>query len=203
MISILTKLQKIQSDLKAPKNQYNSFGKYKYRNCEDILEALKPLLNLHGCALTINDKVEKVDDRYYIVAKSTLFCIETGEHITTEGLARESKDKKGMDDSQITGSTSSYARKYSLNGLFLIDDTKDADSGTNDSKKSTPKATNDTVKKGLSDKQVGRLWAIAKAKGVTEENVKRALQKLYQVEDVKDLSVDDYNELCSRIEDKK
>jgi hypothetical protein len=116
----------IQSRLKAPKGQYNSFGKYKYRNCEDILEAVKPLLRDNGCYLTITDEVVSIGDRYYVKAIATLTDGE--EKIEVSALAREEETKKGMDASQVTGATSSYARKYALNGLFCIDDTKDADS---------------------------------------------------------------------------
>lgn len=118
-------LRQIQAELKAPKGQYNSFGKYKYRSCEDILEAVKPLLQKYGAQLTISDEMLQVGERYYIKATATIKDDATEEHVTA--YARESEIKKGMDESQITGTASSYARKYALNGLFLIDDTKDAD----------------------------------------------------------------------------
>lgn len=121
------KLAQIQKELKAPKNQYNNFGKYSYRNAEDILEAVKPLLG--DCVLTISDKVVAVGSRYYIEATAKLSC--GTESFKTVAYAREEETKKGMDGSQITGSASSYARKYALNGLFCIDDTKDADSRDN------------------------------------------------------------------------
>ena len=121
----MEKLIKIQKELKAPKNQYNNFGKYKYRSCEDILEALKPLLAEEKLLLTIEDKIVSVGNRVYVKAIAT---ITDGEkQVSVSAYAREAEDKKGMDTSQITGATSSYARKYALNGLFLIDDTKDAD----------------------------------------------------------------------------
>lgn len=116
----------IQSELKAPKNQYNSFGKYKYRSAEDILEAVKPLLKTHNANLYMSDEIIAVADRIYLKTTAT-FTDNDGNTIQTSACARESLDKKGMDDSQITGTASSYARKYCLNGLFLIDDTKDAD----------------------------------------------------------------------------
>lgn len=131
MKNILEKLNKIQTKLKAPKSQLNSFGKYNYRNTEDILEALKPLLASTGCVVNITDDIRQVGTRYYIEATVTLLDSESGESIFTKALARESEDKKGMDASQLTGATSSYARKYALNGLFAIDDTKDADSQDN------------------------------------------------------------------------
>lgn len=125
--AIYAALQAVQRDLKAPKGQYNSFGKYKYRSCEDIVEAVKPLLNDQGLILTMSDEVIGVADRVYIKATCKVIDVATGDCIETTALARESLTKKGMDDSQITGTASSYARKYALNGLFAIDDTKDAD----------------------------------------------------------------------------
>lgn len=119
---------RICRELKAPKGQYNSFGKYSYRSCEDILEAVKPLLEEHGVMLHLSDDVTLVGERHYIVASAWLEDVETGQ--STEkvtAFAREDETKKGMDGSQITGTASSYARKYALNALFLIDDTKDAD----------------------------------------------------------------------------
>ena len=120
----------IQSTLNAPKGQYNSFGKYKYRSCEDILAAVKPLLQQNGCTLTISDEVVMVGNRIYIKATATL-TNSTGEKEVTTAFAREEETKKGMDGSQVTGASSSYARKYALNGLFAIDDTKDADTLNN------------------------------------------------------------------------
>ena len=127
MDKILEKLGNIQQELKAPKGQFNSFGKYKYRSCEDILEAVKPLLKAQNCTMQIRDVIFNVGERYYIQAEATLYDIETGESISNMAYAREAESKSGMDSSQITGTASSYARKYALNGLFLIDDTKDAD----------------------------------------------------------------------------
>ena len=126
-MSIFEKLSAIQCELKAPKGQYNSFGKYKYRSCEDILEAVKPLLVKYKCALTVSDNLRLIGERYYVTADATLYDFEDGGNITNTALAREGEQKKGMDGSQITGTASSYARKYALNGLLLCDDTKDAD----------------------------------------------------------------------------
>lgn len=119
-------LEKIQQELKAPKGQYNSFGKYHYRSCEDIVESVKPLLAKHGVQLTLTDDIVMVGDRIYVKATATLYD-EKGVSETATAFAREPEQKKGMDESQITGTASSYARKYALNGLFLIDDTKDPD----------------------------------------------------------------------------
>ena len=122
-------LNYIQVNLKAPKNMHNKFGNFKYRNLEGILEGLKPLLKETGCIVTITDSIELVGDRYYIKATSTIS--KGDESISCDGWARESEDKKGMDTSQITGSTSSYSRKYSCNALFLLSDVLDADSMDN------------------------------------------------------------------------
>lgn len=121
----MKKLIQIQSELKAPKNQFNSFGKYKYRSAEDILEALKPLLQKYECLLTVTDEMVEVGGRVYV--KATAAISDGSTSVSTSAFAREELDKKGMDASQISGSASSYARKYALNGLFLIDDTKDSD----------------------------------------------------------------------------
>ena len=130
-MTVYEKLCKVQSELKAPKNQYNSFGKYYYRSCEDIQEGLKPLLTEVGAIVTTGDEIILVGERYYIKATAKFIDIETGKEIINTALAREELDKKGMDASQITGTASSYARKYALNGLFCIDDTKDSDSNEN------------------------------------------------------------------------
>lgn len=125
MSNIYNKLMTIQSNLKAPKGQYNNFGKYKYRSCEDILESVKPLLSQHDCALVITDDIVMLGERIYV--KATAKLISGSEHIESSAFAREEDTKKGMDSSQVTGAASSYARKYALNGLFCIDDTKDSD----------------------------------------------------------------------------
>lgn len=134
------KLIAIQSNLKAPKNQYNSFGKYYFRSGEDILEALKPLLKENGCTLVMSDEIVFVADRVYVKSIATLS--DGKDSISTTAFAREEADKKGMDGAQITGAASSYARKYALNGLFCIDDTKDPDATNKhgkDEQEPTPK----------------------------------------------------------------
>ena len=125
--SLTTKLMMIQSELKAPKNQRNNFGKYNYRNCEDILNALKPHLMKYKCVVLLTDDLVLIGDRFYIKATAKLVDSESNNTISVNAYAREEEVKKGMDSSQITGSASSYARKYALNGLFAIDDTKDSD----------------------------------------------------------------------------
>lgn len=125
-------LQTIQHELKAPKGQENKFGGYRYRSCEDIMEAVKPLLDKNEATLTVADDIVLIGDRYYIKATATLWDSKGGEILAqTTAFAREPVAKKGMDESQITGAASSYARKYALNGLFCIDDTKDADTMDN------------------------------------------------------------------------
>tara|TARA_R110002051_G_scaffold71814_1_gene129728 strand:+ start:681 stop:1262 length:582 start_codon:yes stop_codon:yes gene_type:complete len=133
---MIKKLVKIQNELKAPKNQRNGFGKYNYRSCEDILEAVKPLANSEDCVVTVSDEVIQVGNRIYV--KATARLISENDSVQTTAYAREPEQQKGMNEAQITGSASSYARKYALNGLFAIDDTKDADA-TNEHGNSTPK----------------------------------------------------------------
>ena len=141
-MGLLEILATIQKDLKAPKGQYNSFAKFYYRNCEDILEAVKPLLN--GTVLVLSDELINVNERYYVKATATLIMKES-EKISATAFARETEDKKGMDAAQITGSASSYARKYALNGLFLIDDTKDPDTRDNTKQKTPERYTPVTI----------------------------------------------------------
>ena len=127
MSDFLKRVGMAQAELKAPKNQYNSFGKYNYRSCEDILEAAKPINKKNGLVLLLTDKPVCIGQRYYIEATARLYDIESEQFIEATASAREADTKKGMDDSQVTGTASSYARKYALNGLYNIDDTKDAD----------------------------------------------------------------------------
>ena len=140
-------LQKIQSELKANKGQYNNFGGYAYRSCEDILEAAKPILAQYDAAITLSDDIVLIGDRYYVKATATL-TIEVNNTkamtFTTTAFAREAVARKGMDESQITGSASSYARKYALSGLFALDDTKDADTMDNRAKPATQETTKPT-----------------------------------------------------------
>lgn len=149
-LNVYQRLQKIQQELKAPKGQFNKFGGYAYRSAEDILEAVKPLLDKHGCVLFISDKISavvargadgiKFTERFYVTATATLInCEEPSEKVQVEAHAREDAEKKGMDGAQITGAASSYARKYALNGLFCIDDTKDPDETNDHGKQQKPK----------------------------------------------------------------
>lgn len=130
-MNLFEKLSRVQQKLKAPKNQYNDYGGYHYRSCEDVVEAVKPLLADEGLVMTISDELVQIGDRYYIKATVSVYDPENDAEHRVEGYAREEENKKGMDSMQLTGATSSYARKYALNGMFAIDDTKDADA-TND-----------------------------------------------------------------------
>ena len=126
-MNIHEKLAAVQSEMKAPKNLYNSFGKYSYRNAEGICEAFKPFGKKHGLSLVLSDDVVEIGGRVYVKAVATLHDTESPDTVSVSAFAREAETKKGMDDAQVTGATSSYARKYALNGLFLLDDTKDPD----------------------------------------------------------------------------
>ena len=153
----------IQNDLKAPKGQENTFAHYSYRNCEDILEAVKPILLEHECSIKLRDEIVQIGDRYYVKATATIK--EQAKPENTEkahGFARECLTKKGMDEAQITGSASSYARKYALNGLFAIDDTKDADPMDNTaSPELNPKAATPAAKKAPAKPAMSQAEAIS------------------------------------------
>lgn len=194
-MSVYKKLLEVQRKLKAPKGQFNSFGKYNYRSCEDILEALKPVLSEQRLVLQISDELVLIGDRYYIKATTTLIDTETGEETTTSAYAREEENKKGMDGSQVTGASSSYARKYALNGLFCIDDNKDSDStnthGKEDkpnqlgSKPTTPKPQS---KKTISLDQETELQDLVKE---TKSKLAEVL-KFYKVKSLGDMSPEQY-----------
>lgn len=168
------RILKVQEELKAPKGQYNSFGKYKYRSCEDILEAVKPLLVKYELILHIFDTLEYIGNRYYIKATAVISGLD-GKSLENTAFAREEETKKGMDGSQITGTSSSYARKYALNGLFLIDDTKDAD--TDEFKQQQDKHT-----KGTKNNEIETLKTQIKAYGMNaSEKLKAKGVKLSQL----------------------
>ena len=169
-MNLKEKLLNIQTKLKAPKGQLNSYGGYNYRSCEDILEMVKPLLKINKCVLTISDEIVIVGDRYYIRAAATITDAEGDENYTNVAYAREEESKKGMDGAQITGTASSYARKYALNGLFCIDDTKDAD--TDEHIRET--GADQKEEKKATDKQIELIRKIAEEQGkeLDEEKVK-------------------------------
>lgn len=181
-ITFQQKIVAIQSMLKAPKGQYNSFGKYNYRSCEDILEGVKPLLSEQKLILTIEDSIEMIGDRYYVKATATLS--DGTNSISTSAYAREPLEKKGVDASQVTGATSSYARKYALNGLLCIDDTKDADTMDN-SKKQAPQPT-------CYD------WRTLKARatqgGISEDDLKQYLKDMLKVTGTDSMTQEHYQQ---------
>lgn len=193
-MNINEKLLKIQIELKAPKGQYNSFGKYKYRSCEDILEAVKPLLQENKCTLTIKDDMEQIGDRYYIKATAILADTEADNTIITNtAYAREEESKKGMDGSQITGTASSYARKYALNGLFLIDDTKDADTNEFKEQQESPK-----INKVMEE----ALRQLIKNEDVSNEFVISVLQR-YNYKKLADIEIFNLKEIENTIKSKQ
>ena len=191
-MSVYKKLIEVQTKLKAPKSQYNSFGKYSYRNCEDILEALKPILKEVGATIIISDEVVSVNERYYVKATVKFIDTETGEVVEASANAREEDNKKGMDSSQLTGSTSSYARKYALNGLFAIDDTKDSDF-TNTHDKEDKKKTLEVI----SEAQAKRMYMLAKGK---DTNMVKQILENYGFNESRDITKDKYNYICEQIE---
>lgn len=196
--NVYQKLMEVQSKLKAPKSQYNSFGKYSYRSCEDILEALKPLLNEVGAIVNISDQVKLIGDRYYIEATAMFLDTNTGDSIISKAIAREDESKKGQDLAQLSGATSSYARKYALNGLFAIDDNKDSDATNTHGKDIKP---NMTPVSGLSEAQLKRLFAIGNKAGFKKDVVEATVKKMFGCKP-KDMTKDQYNTVCERLEKK-
>lgn len=191
-------LIKIQTELKAPKNLYNSFGKYNYRNCESILEAAKPLLKQYGCTLVLSDEVLCVGICNYVKATATIK--DDKDSVTVSALAREAVSKKGMDDSQITGTASSYARKYALNGLFLIDDTKDADSDEYErSNRNTKTESVDSGNVFISSKDVKNINSLIEATGADV----KAFLEYFKVDTTEELTVIQYAEAVKMLSKKQ
>lgn len=219
-MNVYQKLIKVQNELKAPKTQVNKFGGYKYRNCEDILEALKPILLGYESTIIISDEIINISDRFYIKSTVTFVDCETGKSITTTALAREAISKKGMDESQLTGSTSSYARKYALNGMFAIDDTKDSDTtniGTPANKnippenKNTPPENKNTTAENkntppasqtVSQSQLKRYFAIGKAKECDMTQIDELILKAFNLQSKKDWLVKDYTKFTDYMQQK-
>lgn len=166
-VKVLEKLLNVQSKLKAPKSQRNDFGKYNYRNCEDILESVKPLLGEMKATIILTDKLLLVGERYYIEATARFIDVETGEEVSNTAYAREEEAKKGMDGSQITGSASSYARKYALNGLLDIDDTKDSDTTNNETNKCTKEQINKMRELQVIEGNILKKFKISKLEDLT------------------------------------
>lgn len=192
-MEFIEKIVAIQSELKAPKGQYNSFGKYNYRSCEDILEGVKPLLAKHGLVLTIQDSIDLIGDRFYV--KATVTITDGKEQLSTSAYARESLDKKGMDASQVTGATSSYARKYALNGLLAIDDTKDAD--TMDNNKKPAQQTQETVYNWNS------LKTRAVQGGISEEELVKYVTETFKVSKPSELKQEHYQQAFNWVNAKR
>jgi hypothetical protein len=186
----MKRLQKVVAKLEVPKAQYNSFGKYDYRSLEDILEAVKPLLTEEGLSLIISDSIEVIGERFYVKATATIYD-ENGKKIAeATAFAREAQTKKGMDESQITGATSSYARKYCLNGLFCIDDVKDADGGE--------KPKQQPQKWKMTDKQRGLMNALISKAGSDRDKIKNA----YGVKSLNDLTQSQFDNLIEALNKK-
>lgn len=183
----------IQHKLKAPKGQYNSFGKYNYRSCEDILEGVKPLLKEHNLALLIDDEIVQIGERYYV--KATAKITDGREFVSATAYAREPDIKKGMDESQITGATSSYARKYALNALLCIDDTKDAD--TMDNSKKPVQQTQETVYNWNS------LKARAVQGGISEEELVHYVTETFKVSKPSELKQEHYQQAFNWVNAKR
>lgn len=192
---IYQKLIEIQNELKAPKSLFNKFGKYNYRSAEIILEAVKPVNKKYGCVLILSDEIEMIGTRFYVHATATLVDIENGESIKATAFAREEETKKGMDASQVTGTASSYARKYALNGLYNIDDTKDADTDefndqTNQENKpqaAPPQKVNETQlktlrelmeKAGVEEGKILTTYKLNKLEDMTTDIFGKCLRKL-------------------------
>lgn len=203
----MKELIEIQRELKAPKGNYNSFGKYKYRSAEDILESVKPLCHKNGCLLTLSDSVELIGERFYI--KATAKITNGTDSVEVTAYAREEETKKGMDGSQITGTASSYARKYALNGLFCIDDTKDADTdeytartrGT--SAKKTEKKSAEELAEVANNKEANITpGAASYLSGLAEETKSdiTELFKFYDIERFEDMTVKQYEHCCNILE---
>jgi hypothetical protein len=185
------KLVEIQQKLKAPKGQFNEFGNYKYRSCEDILEAVKPLLKEREMLISIQDEMIQLGERYYI--KSTVEVTDGKEIKTTTAYAREPQSKKGMDESQITGASSSYARKYAINGMFAIDDTKDADTQDNTEKPETQENTEKPNPIEMITKKIEQCDNIEKLNKMEEwvkKSVKNSAPFLKQIEEKRDKLID-------------
>lgn len=181
-MGINEKLLSVQAELKCNKSQYNAFGKYYYRNAEDILEAVKPLLAKVKATITINDEIVNIANRFYVKATAKIIDIESGEVVETNAYAREPENKKGLDESQITGSTSSYARKYALNGLLLIDDTKDSDYAPDSNSKPTSAPKNKPLSKETQEEINRRIMEYTKLSKIPVSEITAELSKVVKKE---------------------
>lgn len=193
-MGIVENLLNIQQELKAPKNQRNNFGGYNYRSCEDILEGVKPILKKYGCTLTLEDEIVQVGERYYVRAEAKLYDFKDNKTYTVTAYAREQEEKKGLDAAQITGTASSYARKYALNGLFCIDDTKDPDTDEYAKKTGAEPKKAAEVKKA-SAKQIEILKNLVKDVP--------AMLKYYGVEKIEDLTMQQASDTITKLKGAK
>lgn len=188
-MTVYEKLAMVQQELIAPKNQYNSFGKYSYRSCEDILEGLKPCLAKVKAAVTVSDELVLIGERYYIKATATIMDCESGETVSNTAYAREEEAVKGMSSSQITGSASSYARKYALNGLFCIDDVKDADSRDNRQKEASEQKKAEEEQKKIENMVISEIKVKSLLSRCESEGVNPAtITRLYKVNSLAELT---------------
>lgn len=209
-MNIYKKLFNIQQELKAPKNQFNKFGNYSYRSYEDILDAVKPLLNENKLVLLIDDEVQESSGKNYIKATAKLICIESGESIQTSALAREDEERKKFDSPQITGSTSSYARKYCLNGMFCINDVKDSDATNNgkDNFKDELKNTTQETKNKLKDTQDDKVISFQEQQDlITKSEImfiySRGFQAGYSQDQVKNHIIKKFNKTIDKLTKKE
>lgn len=198
-MTIYEKLLSIQNELKVPKNQRNNFGNYNFRSCEDILEEVKPICKKNNVVIIVSDEIKQIGERYYVEATASLIDIETSEKIVNKASAREEDSKKGMDASQVTGASSSYARKYALNGLLAIDDNKDADTdefAKQQNKGIDKKKPKKEIVKTISVPQQKRLFALANNRNDVVKNVITR----YKYDKTDQIKVTDYDQICTEIE---
>ena len=196
--NILKKLLLIQQELKVPKNQFNAFGKYNYRSCEDILESARPIANKNGCVIVINDDIKEINGRYYVEATITLFDVDSGEEISTKALAREAEPKSGMSESQLTGACSSYARKYALSAMFALDDEKDDDTRDNrQQSKQINKPVQKQTQKPVDEKSkhLTNIFNKMKAHNVSKQDILSILKTNFNKTSSKDLTLQEVKEL--------
>lgn len=214
-MSIYEKLMEIQQELKVPKSQWNDYGKFSYRNMDDILQALKPLLNERKMLLFMTDGIKEIAGRFYIEATATLVDLETGDKISVNGYAREADKKSGMDDAQITGTCSSYARKYALGGLLCLDDGNDPDAMDNRGSSNKPTGKQNKPPRGqnspnngnqngdsgrVSSKEIELIKVKMIKAGKNMGEVKTWVYKTFKKTDLADLTQEEYNELCGALD---
>ena len=200
---IKEKLTRIQTEIKAPKNLYNSYGEFNYRNAEGICEAVKPYLQREKCCLTLSDTIVEAGGRVYVKATAMLKDNEYGDFETVTAYAREPDSKKGMDAAQITGATSSYARKYALNGLFLLDDTKDPDTNEYRAEKEKKQAQEQDAKKteAVGKQKISETKATALHQLFSDKKVDEAkILVLYKVEKIEDLNEKQHANILAHID---